>query len=284
MNSIVTQRFLQCFEKIRKENRVRSGRQFALSLDYLPQSLSSMLKDRRDVPLETLRKAVEKYRFNPNFIFTGQGPMMLGEDENKFRVLSVMTDQNGEERIVHVPVPAQAGYANESSEQTFIQGLPSFSLPDYKYKVGTHRSFDVAGDSMEPTLVEGDKVICSFLEPSQWENGIKNNHVYVFVTKSDVVVKRAVNHIKCQGTLELHSDNTFYQPFTLALSDLKEVWYIRSKISPFAPSPNKVSSTDVSRDEINELKSAIQKQNDVINKLYEAIDKINPSTKDENNG
>lgn len=276
MNSIVTQRFLQCFEKIRKENRVRSGRQFALSLDYLPQSLSSMLKDKRDVPLETLRKAVEKYRFNPNYIFTGQGPMMLGEEDNKFRVLSVMTDQNGDERIVHVPVPAQAGYANESSEITFLQGLPSFSLPDYKYKVGTHRSFDVAGDSMEPTLLEGDKVICSFLEPNLWENGIKDNHVYVFVTKSDVVVKRATNKIKTNSALELCSDNSFYKPFTLPLSELKEVWSIRSKISPFASSLNVRSGNKVSRDEIDELKNAIQKQNDVISKLYDAIDKIKP--------
>ncbi len=280
MNSIVTQRFLQCFEKIRKENRVRSGRQFALSLDYLPQSLSSMLKDKRDVPLETLRKAVEKYRFNPNYIFTGQGPMMLGEKEdNQFRVLSVLTDQNGEERIVHVPVPAQAGYANESSEQTFIQGLPSFSLPDYKYKVGTHRSFDVAGDSMEPTLIEGDKVICSFLEPNLWENGIKDNHVYVFVTKSDVLVKRAINKIKTNSALELHSDNSYYQPYPLPLSELKEVWFIRSKLSPFAPCLEKRDKSKISRVEIDELKTAIQKQNEVINKLYETINSINPISK-----
>ncbi len=279
MNSIVTQRFLQCFEKIRKENRVRSGRQFALSLDYLPQSLSSMLKDKRDVPLETLRKAVEKYRFNPNYIFTGQGPMMLGDDnENKFRVLSVIVDQKGEERIVHVPVPAQAGYVNESAEQTFIQGLPSFSLPDYKYKVGTHRSFDVAGDSMEPTLLEGDKVICSFLEPNLWENGIKDNHVYVFVTNSDIVVKRAINKIKTNSALELKSDNTYYQPFPLPLSELKEVWLIRSKISPFAPCMEKTNNGQVSKDEIDELRNAIQKQNEVIGQLYEAIDKINPKT------
>lgn len=275
MNSIVTQRFLQCFEKIRKENKIRSGRQFALSIGYLPQSLSSMLKEKRDVPLETLRKAIEKYRFNPNYIFTGQGPMMLGEDDGRgLRVLSVLTDNKGEERIVHVPVPAQAGYANESSERTFIKGLPSFSLPDYKYQVGTHRSFDVAGDSMEPTLMEGDKVICSFLEPNLWENGIKDNHAYVIVTKSDVIVKRVVNQLKSNRSLELHSDNQYYQPYPLLLNDLKEVWFIRSKISPFSPVKEGGGTSNVSRSEIDELKNAVQKQNEVIAQLSKTLERL----------
>ena len=228
--------------------------------------------------LETLRKAVEKYRFNPNYIFTGQGPMMLNEEETQLRVLSVVTNNQGAERIVHVPVPAQAGYANESSEITFIQQLPSFSLPDHQYKVGTHRSFDVAGDSMEPILIEGDKVICSFLEPNLWEKGIKDNHIYLLVTKSDVIVKRVVNNIKTTSSLELNSENAYYKPYSLPIAELKEVWAIRSKISPFAARQTKQGADKVSRDEIEELKKAIENQNDVISKLYEAINKINPNS------
>jgi len=60
---------------------VRSSRQFALSLDYLPQSLSEILKGRRDVTLELLRKGVEKYAMNPVYLLTGNGDFFSELDE-----------------------------------------------------------------------------------------------------------------------------------------------------------------------------------------------------------
>jgi hypothetical protein len=87
-------------------------------------------------------------------------------------------------------------------DPSFVQDLPTYSLPDYKYKVGTHRSFDVPGDSMEPTLFEGDKVVCSFLEPTLWESGIKDNYAYIIVTRSDVAIRRVRNFISENKELE----------------------------------------------------------------------------------
>jgi phage repressor protein C with HTH and peptisase S24 domain len=243
MNSIVTQRFIKCHNTLREENQVRSSRQFALSLDYLPQSLSEILKGRRDVTIELLRKAVERYKINPVYIYTGEGPMFMTEEaHNSFRVLTIVTSTQEDERIVHVPIPAQAGYAAELGDPTFIQDLPAYTLPDYKYKVGTHRSFDVAGDSMEPTLFEGDKVICSFLEPTLWEAAIKSNYVYVIVTRADVVVKRVTNALKEEKQLELISDNNFYEPYRVNIGDIREIWYVRAKMSPFLPSPQNIKS------------------------------------------
>ncbi len=274
MNSIVTQRFIKCHDKLRTENRVRSSRQFALSLDYLPQSLSEILKGRRDVTIELLRKAVDLYKINPVYIYTGEGPMFMSEDGNKsFRVLTIVTNVQNDERIVHVPVPAQAGYAGEISDPGFIEDLPTFTLPDYKYKVGTHRSFDVSGDSMEPTLFEGDKVICSFLEPTLWETSLKENYVYVVVTRGDVVVKRVVkNNLKESKQLLLESDNDFYDPYTVNAGDIREIWYVRAKISPFLPSPQNIQN--LLRDEIRQLHNTINQQSELISKLNETIGKL----------
>ncbi len=277
MNSIVTQRFIKCHDKLKEDKRVRSSRQFALSLDYLPQSLSEILKGRRDVTIELLRKAVEKYKINPVFIMTGEGPMfMTEEDHQSFRILTIVTDIQESERIVHVPLPAQAGYASELSDPTFIQDLPTFSLPDYKYNVGTHRAFDVSGDSMEPTLFEGDKVICSFLEPGLWESGMKDNYVYVLVSQSDVVVKRVHNFLASDKQIELFSDNNFYTPYRINLSDLREVWYVRAKISPFLPSPQNISN--YLREEIRELKQNLRQQTRLISHLNTTIEQLLPQT------
>ncbi len=268
--NIVTQRFIKCHDKLREENRVRSSRQFALSLDYLPQSLSEILKGRRDVTIELLRKAVATYKINPVYIYTGEGPMfMTDEDHQSFRVLTIVTNTHEDERIVHVPVPAQAGYAGEMPNPTFIQDLPTFTLPDYKYKVGTHRSFDVAGDSMEPTLFEGDKVVCSFIEPTLWETSLKDNYVYVVVTRGDVVVKRVINRLKERKQLELHSDNSFYEPYNVNIGDVREIWYVRAKISPFLPSPQNLQNN--LHDELRQLQTVVSQQGDLIQNLNTTI-------------
>ena len=270
MNSIVTQRFIKCHDKLRTENRVRSSRQFALSLDYLPQSLSEILKGRRDVTIELLRKAVEKYKINPVFVYTGEGPMFMSEENyESFRLLTIVTDAEEDERIVHVPVPAQAGYAGELSNPTFIQDLPTYTLPDYKYKVGTHRSFDVAGDSMEPTLFEGDKVVCSFLEPALWETSLKDRYVYVIVTRADVLVKRVINKIGEEKKLRMLSDNQFYDSYSVNVNDVREIWYVRAKVSPFLPSPQNIQNLLI--DEVRELKKTIRQQTELIQTLTKAF-------------
>lgn len=273
MNSIVTQRFIKCHNQLKEEGTVRSSRQFAMSLEYLPQSLSEILKGRRDVTIELLRKAVDKYKINPVYIYTGEGPMFMSEEDHKsFRVLTIVTNAQDDERIVHVPVPAQAGYASELSDPTFIQDLPTFTLPDYKYKVGTHRAFDVSGDSMEPTLFEGDKVICSFLEPTLWETSIKDNFVYVIVTRGDVLIKRLTNKIKSDKQLLLTSDNNYYDPYPISIGDVREIWYVRAKISPFLPSPQNIQN--IMRDEVRELRGTIKHQSKLIEKLNETIEKL----------
>ena len=281
MANIVTQRFIKCHDKLREENRVRSSRQFALALDYLPQSLSEILKGRRDVTIELLRKSVEVFKINPVYIYTGEGPMFMTDEDHKgFRVLTIVTNSVDDERIVHVPVPAQAGYAGEIPDPAFVQELPTFSLPDYKYKVGTHRSFDVAGDSMEPTLFEGDKVVCSFIEPTLWESSLKDNYVYVFVTRGDVLIKRITNVIKTDKEIELISDNEFYEPYRMSIGDIREIWYVRARISPFLPSPQNIQS--YVRKEVGELKLTIKEQTRLIRNLNTTIEQlltqgVNPS-------
>jgi hypothetical protein len=244
-----------------------------MQLEYLPQSLSEILKNRRDVTIELIRKAVEVYKMNPVYLFSGEGPQFMKEDDHKnFKVLTIVTDSQNDERIVHVPIPAQAGYASESSDPTFVQELPTYTLPDYKYKVGTHRSFDVSGDSMEPTLFEGDKVVCSYLEPSLWESSLKDSYVYVLVTKGDVLVKRVQNKIRDEKCINLISDNPYYEPYEVKITDVVEIWYVRAKISPFLPSPSNVKN--MIKGEMDDLRKTIQNQSKIIENLYKTIETL----------
>ena len=272
MSSIVSQRFIECHNELKSRNKVKSSRQFALALDYAPQSLNDILKGKRDVTIELCRKSIHLFDFNPSYLFSGIGAIFTTDEENfeSDKILTIVTDENNDEKIVHVPVAAQAGYGGNITNSHYFSNLPTFSLPDYRLHDGTHRCFDISGDSMEPTLYSGDKVVCSYLEKEHWERTIKNHLVYVVVTNDDVVVKRLVNKIKDSGYIQLFSDNSYYNPYVIPIDEVKEIWTVRVKISPFMPSPNHVRNG--LHDEINQLGKTIDQQTGLIKELNTTIE------------
>src|SRR5690606_24138666 len=104
----VTLRFLDCLEALVRDNKIRSHRQFALSLDWTPTYLTEAVKLRRDVTIDFLQKAISKYHFNPNYLFQGEGTLFSDEEYvRKMQLLTIVTDTSGAEKIIHVPYPAQ---------------------------------------------------------------------------------------------------------------------------------------------------------------------------------
>ena len=237
MNNVVTQRFMECVNRLIADNHVKSKRQFALSLDYQPQGMSEIAKGRRDVTIELLRKAIEKYALNAEYIFTGVGPKYKEDRPSDLRILSIVTDHNDREYIVHVPVAAQAGYTDQFVDPNFIGQLPTYNLPYDNIRGESYRSFDVEGGSMEPSLQHGDKVVCSFIEPQYWKQAIKDGQVYVVITSDGVVVKRLINRIRANGCIDLVSDNHSFPVSELPVSDIREVWWVRLRITPYLDRP-----------------------------------------------
>jgi len=242
---IVTQRFAQCVREILDRKVVSSARQFALSVNYKPQGISEILLGKRNVPVELIHRSIDQYKINPRFLFTGEGEMFetIGSVRKSLAHV-IVTDKLQKERIVHVPVAAHAGYRDNLTEPVFVGDLPMFSLPENILREGSYRSFEVAGDSMEPTLLPGDKVIGAMVEPQFWEQGIKDNLIHVLVTYHEVVVKRVYNFIASEGMLELHPDNSFHKPYHLPVEELREAWVVRLRITGNLTKPEGVDILD----------------------------------------
>jgi len=249
--SDVTRRFLLCLDKLIQEGKVKSRRHFALSIGYHPQGISEMAAQRRDVPLELIEKAVNTFRFNPSFLFSGSGAYFrtpVEEDGFRLHHLTVVTDQNGDERIIHVPCPAQAGYGKSLSDPVFIQNLPSYQLPDPQFKSGTYRSFEIAGSSMEPTFRQNDIVIAAYVESRYWEQAIKNNQIFIIVTTEEVIIKRVINKMKTDKIIECISDNPEFDPYTIPVNDILEIWKVRMKLTAHFDQPNAgLNTTDITK-------------------------------------
>ncbi len=238
--SDVTHRFLACLDKLVESGKVKSRRHFALSIGYHAQGISEMVGQRRDAPLDLIEKAVTTFHFNPCFLFTGYGsPFTTGAEDDGLRLknLTVVTDQKGDERIVHVPFPAQAGYGKLLDDPVFMQELPSFQLPDPQFRSGTYRSFEITGTSMQPTFRSGDVVIAAFIEPKYWEQAIKNNQLYIVITHEEVIIKRIQNRIRSEKIIECISDNAEYHAYTIQMNDVLEIWKVRMKLTSHLEEP-----------------------------------------------
>ena len=79
MANVVSQRFVLVVNKLIKDSTVKSARKLSQSLDYLPQSLSEVVKGKRDVPIEVIQKLIARYNVNPLFLFMGEGEIFLDD-------------------------------------------------------------------------------------------------------------------------------------------------------------------------------------------------------------
>jgi phage repressor protein C with HTH and peptisase S24 domain/DNA-binding XRE family transcriptional regulator len=162
------------------------------------------------------------------------------------RILVTTVDSAGRDNISLVSTRVAAGYAHGGFiEPEFIHSLPSFSLPDSAFRNGTFRAFQVSGDSMHPTLYEGDWVICRFVD--NWAHEVNDNYVHVIVTEERPVVKRILNRLTERGQITLQSDNEAYPSQFVYGEEIKEVWVAVGKLSRQFANPRYDLMKEVSR-------------------------------------
>lgn len=149
----------------------------------------------------------------------------------KLRVLAITVDKHDRENIELVPHKASAGYLNGYSDPEFIEELPKFRLPMLNTS-GTHRAFEIKGDSMLP-ITSGTVIIGKYIE--DWSQ-IKDGTPCILVSQDEgVVFKRVYNKIKSEATLKLHSDNPVFLPYELSVDNIFEIWEAKAYISSSFP-------------------------------------------------
>jgi len=263
MANIVTQRFVDCHNYLKSNGLVKSSRQFALAIDTLPQGLNEILKGNRDVTIKNILNLVSVFNVSESYLISGEGPMFKSETAEI---------QKQEDKIQYVPTPAYAGNMDQFIEAVSSEDMMRFSIPGYQTMYGEHRCYDVEGDSMEPTLFSGDKIVCSQVPSTNHYSCIKDKYVYVIVTLNEIMVKRVINNITINGTLTIISDNTFYNAKQIPISDVKEIWRVNLKLSHFMTDPSNAKNS--LNDQMKTLEDTIRNQALSIKTLTESINKI----------
>lgn len=270
MSSYVSQRFIEAFQYLYDTKQVPSARQFAFALDFAPQNMGEILHSRREVTIDLLKKVVDTYDVNPEYLFNGTHPILAtGSQGMAAKILTIVTDQLNTERILHVPVPAQAGYAEQIHDKEFVEDLPTYQLPGHEFSQGSYRSFDVSGESMEPALSDGDTVVCEYLEPQNWKDGLKDAKLYVIVLEDSVLVKKLKYSIEDEHSIEVHSLHPDYPKFYASFKEIREIWVMKAIISKNSDHSHRVDN-DLD-DKMEDLKCALLRQLKSMEERNEAV-------------
>jgi transcriptional regulator with XRE-family HTH domain len=153
---------------------------------------------------------------------------------SRLRVLATTVNSENNDNIELVPKKASAGYARGFADPEYIKILPAFQLPflprDRKF-----RTFQISGDSMLP-IPNGSFVTGEYVQ--NW-NTIRNGMPYIIVTLDDgIMFKLTENLISNEGKLRLVSLNPIYDPYTIEIGQVREVWRFVHYISSEIPEGN----------------------------------------------
>lgn len=236
------------------------------------RSLIGAYEESRSEPrLKTIQSLCSYFKVNIEELIgkdlsTGKSEYKPDVTGNKLRVLPIAVDTEGTEQISLIPQKAAAGYTHGYSDMEFIEKLKTAQLPFPELaKERTHRIFQIEGDSMLPTP-SGSYIVTEYIE--NWED-IKNDECYVILTASDgVVYKRVKNEIKDNKELILKSDNKEYDPYSISITEILEVWKAKGVLSFDVPDREMYNDQFNHKvmEVINELRGEIKRLGDKIEK------------------
>jgi transcriptional regulator with XRE-family HTH domain len=228
-DNIVNQRFRDVFEVLEKNNKIKGKSDIAAKLGTYNHVINAILKGERNITIEQLHKLCDIYSISANYLFGISDDVFTNGVSDVPTRLKNERSLLGRQNITLVPDRAMAGYAVTADTPQYLAEFPKFNIPNLE---GSLVAFEISGDSMMPTITNGDIVVCEALERGE---PIRDNQVYVVVT--DVVVAKRIQQIK-EGSrlreMRLISDNDRYQPYTVTPEEVRQVLRVKCRLTSHA--------------------------------------------------
>lgn len=219
----------------------RSQREFAKSLNISPSTLWEYLKGRIP-PADLIARICEQYGVSEAWILSGEGPMLRSDQgaepvgEPMMTVVSesaaaydVAGELFGFTLVPRYAVTAQAGAGAVVEEEAITDRLAfrtEWLRQNFTAAPADLALLDIRGDSMEPTLADGDMVLIDRTRTGQASG------IYVLNISGELVAKRLI--LQPGGTVEIRSDNPLYGARVVADAALDQlvvvgrvVWHAR---------------------------------------------------------
>ena len=204
-----------------REEQGLSQQKFA-AIFGMPQTTYAKYEKGGGVPDELKAQLAERYGINLHWLITGEGSMHTSKDESYVRVRENAFKEEDDAlkdsvvvEMTSLKVSAGAGQewggAQLTGEKLCIPKRVARRYP----KDAAFAGAQVVGDSMEPTLHDGEPVVYV-------QDFIQGDGIYVLAVNGDLLVKR-LQFDRILGKLHIISDNTRYRAIEIPLEGLDNV-------------------------------------------------------------
>ncbi len=225
-------------KKLRKDNKL-SQVKFADMLGITQSVVSLIESGHSNVSVEILKRLSENFGVSVDWLVYGKEKYVRLSRDNSF--------------IPLINVEAKAGYIQNHLDDEFMEKLDLYKIPGFEK--GDHRIFEVEGDSMIPSILPRDWIVCKGSDLSE----IIEGSLCVVVTSKDIVVKRIYRDKNNPKVIILKSDNADYNDMSIRIADVKELWGVQAKITNnfVSASLEQTKRMDDLERELKEIKSQL---------------------------
>ncbi len=233
---IVIQRFNSVYNLLLDTNKIKGKSDLAEKLDTYNHVINDILKGKRSITIDQLNKLFLIFNIDANYIFGLSDSFYLDPEDasDSFNIEKKDVLQKDGKRNIRLieDIRAFAGTAIDLNSTNALDAMPQFSIPGMD---GDLFAIEIQGDSMSPTITNGDLVVCELLET---QDPIRNNQVYVIVT--DTIVAKRVQPIKEDHevlALKLISDNDdVYKPYDINVEDIRHILKVKTRLTNYGMS------------------------------------------------
>lgn len=231
---IDTEQLNELRDKLIDMRLVYNNTDFAQRIGKARSYVSEALNGRRVITEQFVLSISDAFpEISKDWLLTGEGTMLAGESEVKANAKELDPEGLNWISVPVIPFRAMAGstgwyedvFADEWKEKrTVIAPLGAKAID--------HAIFTVTGDSMEPTLIEGDEILAKHVPFDCYKENrlrIYNYSIWIIATKSEgILIKNITEHDVENHTITCHSFNDKYSDFVLDLSEVKDIYHIVS--------------------------------------------------------
>lgn len=199
--------------------------------------------DNRTITYTQAKRLVKYYNVNWSYMFEGVGEIFAVDHQQNKGIQDnpeplggspksddVYTQSNIPKHKTNILFSSISAFASSTVDVGVHADSERFYIPGMQ---GEHIAFYIKGNSMTPTIADGDMVICRSLDSHE---RIVENEIYAIVTSSgNVMVKRIqkiLNKHKQVQDLKCISDNYLeHDPFTLSIHEVRKLLKVERKLT-----------------------------------------------------
>lgn len=223
LDNLINKRFRAVYEALEDKKLIKGKSDIATQLGTYNHVINSILKGKRNITVDQLNKLFDIYSVNANFLFGSSDQMFTTEGLPTSSLSDMRFGAKNNIKLIHQEALAGVGIPAES----ILEETKRFSIPSLE---GDLYAVRISGDSMLPTITNGDIVVCESVERGV---PLKDNAVYVIVT--DIVVAKRIQQIKeLNITVALHliSDNSeVYTPYQVNLDEVRQILKVKRRLT-----------------------------------------------------